>query len=278
MFRPIEVDVNGAGTVALVSVPIAGNGTNSASKHAVHTLRDDLVPATVAGLPGATTGVGGMTASSIDFEQQFRQRTPYVFAFVFALTFVLMLLAFRSIVIALMAIVLNALSVAAAYGVLVLVFQDGIGRGLIGASSGGIESFMPMFLFVILFGLSMDYYVFIISRIREGVDHGMSTDEAVEHGIKTSAGVVTSAAIVMVLVFSVFITLSFDLLKQFGVGLAAAVLIDATIIRGVLLPASMKLLGDWNWYLPSWLEWLPRVAVATEPEPIHRAPAVPAAR
>jgi uncharacterized membrane protein YdfJ with MMPL/SSD domain len=160
----------------------------------------------------------------------------------------------------------------------VLVFQDGIGRGLIGASSGGIESFMPMFLFVILFGLSMDYHVFILSRIREGVDHGMSTDEAVEHGIKTTAGVVTSAALVMVFVFSVFITLSFDLLKQFGVGLAAAVLIDATIIRGVLLPASMKLLGDWNWYLPSWLEWLPRVAVATEPEPIRQAPPVPAAR
>jgi uncharacterized membrane protein YdfJ with MMPL/SSD domain len=278
MFRPIEVDVNSAGTVALISIPIAGNGTNSASKDAVHTLRDDLVPATVGRLPDATTGVGGMTASSIDFEDQFRERTPYVFAFVFGLTFVLMLLAFRSIVIAVKAIVLNALSVAAAYGILVLVFQDGIGRGLIGASSGGIESFMPMFLFVILFGLSMDYHVFILSRIREGVDHGMSTDEAVEHGIKTTAGVVTSAAIVMVLVFSVFITLSFDLLKQFGVGLAAAVLIDATIIRGVLLPASMKLLGDWNWYLPSWLEWLPRVAVATEPEPIHKAPPVPAAR
>jgi uncharacterized membrane protein YdfJ with MMPL/SSD domain len=278
MFRPIEVDVNGAGTVALISIPIAGNGTNSASKHAVHTLRDDLVPATVGRLPDTTTGVGGTTAQSIDFEHQFRQRTPYVFAFVFALTFVLMLLAFRSIVLAVKAIVLNALSVAAAYGILVLVFQDGIGRGLIGASSGGIESFMPMFLFVILFGLSMDYHVFILSRIREGVDHGMSTDEAVEHGIKTTAAVVTSAAIVMVLVFSVFITLSFDLLKQFGVGLAAAVLIDATIIRGVLLPASMKLLGDWNWYLPSWLEWLPRVAVATEPEPIRQAPAVPAAR
>jgi uncharacterized membrane protein YdfJ with MMPL/SSD domain len=277
MFRPIEVDVNSAGTVALISIPIAGNGTNSASKHAVNTLRDDLVPATVGRLPD-TTGVGGMTASSIDFEHQFRQRTPYVFAFVFALTFALMLLAFRSIVLAVKAIVLNALSVAAAYGILVLVFQDGIGRGLIGASSGGIESFMPMFLFVILFGLSMDYHVFILSRIREGVDHGMSTDEAVEHGIKTTAGVVTSAAIVMVLVFAVFITLSFDLLKQFGVGLAAAVLIDATIIRAVLLPASMKLLGDWNWYLPSWLEWLPRVAVATEPEPIRQAPPVPAAR
>jgi RND superfamily putative drug exporter len=278
MFRPIEVDVNGAGTVALISIPIAGNGTNSASKHAVHTLRDDLVPATVGRLPDTTTGVGGTTAQSIDFEHQFRQRTPYVFAFVFALTFVLMLLAFRSIVIAVKAIALNALSVAAAYGILVLVFQDGVGRGLIGASSGGIESFMPMFLFVILFGLSMDYHVFILSRIREGVDNGMSTDEAVEHGIKTTAGVVTSAAIVMVLVFSVFITLSFDLLKQFGVGLAAAVLIDATIIRGVLLPASMKLLGEWNWYLPSWLEWLPRVAVATEPEPIAETPPVPAAR
>jgi uncharacterized membrane protein YdfJ with MMPL/SSD domain len=277
MFRPIEVDVNRAGTVALVSVPIAGNGTNSASKSAVHALRDDVVPATVGNLPDATTGVGGMTAQSLDFEAQFRERTPFVFAFVFALTFVLMLLAFRSIVIAVKAIVLNALSVAAAYGILVLVFQDGVGRGLIGASSGGIESFMPMFLFVILFGLSMDYHVFIISRIREGVDQGMTTDEAVEHGIKTTAGVVTSAAIVMVLVFSVFITLSFDLLKQFGVGLAAAVLIDATIIRAVLLPASMKLLGDWNWYLPSWLEWLPRVAVASEPEPIHKA-ALPAAR
>ncbi len=278
MFRPIEVDVNGADTVALVSIPIAGNGTNSASKHAVQMLRDDLVPATVGQLPDATTGVGGMTASSIDFEHQFRQRTPYVFAFVFALTFALMLLAFRSIVIGVKAIVLNALSVAAAYGVLVLVFQDGVGRGLIGASSGGIESFMPMFLFVILFGLSMDYHVFIISRIREGVDHGMSTDDAVEHGIKTTAGVVTSAAIVMVLVFSVFITLSFDLLKQFGVGLAVAVLIDATIIRAVLLPASMKLLGDWNWYLPSWLEWLPRVAVASEPEPIPEARPSPVAR
>ena len=278
MFRPIEVDINRAGTVALISIPIAGNGTNSASKHAVHRLRDELVPTTVGSLPDATTGVGGMTAQSIDFEHQFRQRTPFVFAFVFALTFALMLLAFRSVVIGLKAIVLNSLSVAAAYGILVLVFQDGVGRGLIGASSGGIESFMPMFLFVILFGLSMDYHVFIISRIREGVDQGMSTDEAVEHGIKTTAGVVTSAAIVMVLVFSVFITLSFDLLKQFGVGLAAAVLIDATIIRAILLPASMKLLGDWNWYLPSWLEWLPRVAVASETAPLPEAPPVPAGR
>jgi uncharacterized membrane protein YdfJ with MMPL/SSD domain len=278
MFQPIEVDVNGEGTVALVSIPIAGDGTDSASKRAVNALRDDLVPATVGRIPDATTGVGGATAQSVDFQRQFRQRTPLVFAFVFFLTFVLLLLAFRSIVIGVKAIVLNSLSVAAAYGILVLVFQDGVGRGLIGAGSGGIVSFMPMFLFVILFGLSMDYHVFIISRIREAVDGGMSTDEAVEHGIKSTAGVVTSAALVMVLVFSVFITLSFDLLKQFGVGLAAAILIDATIVRAVLLPASMKLLGDWNWYLPAWLEWLPRVAVASETEQTPEAPAAPALR
>jgi putative drug exporter of the RND superfamily len=218
-----------------------------------------------------------MTAQSKDFNVQFKQRTPLVFAFVFALTFVLMLLAFRSIVIAAKAIVLNALSVAAAYGVLVLVFQDGIGRGLIGASdSGGIITWLPIFLFVILFGLSMDYHVFIISRIREGFDHGLSTDDAIEHGIKITAGVVTSAALVMVLVFSVFATLSFDMLKQFGVGLAVAVLIDATVVRAVLLPASMKLLGRWNWCLPSWLEWLPRIAVETEPEPIPETPPIPA--
>ena len=173
---------------------------------------------------------------------------------------------------------MNALSVAAAYGILVLVFQYGVGRGLVGATdSGGIESFLPIFLFVILFGLSMDYHVFIISRIREGVDHGLSTDDAVAHGIKITAGVVTSAALVMVLVFSVFATLSFDMLKQLGVGLAAAILIDATIVRAVLLPASMKLLGDWNWYFPSWLEWLPRIAPETEPEPIPETPPVPAA-
>jgi uncharacterized membrane protein YdfJ with MMPL/SSD domain len=155
--------------------------------------------------------------------------------------------------------VLNLLSVAAAYGVLVLVFQHGIGKGLLGFSStAGIDPAVPLLLFVILFGLSMDYHVFILSRIREAFDRGASTDEAIAHGIKSTAGVVTSAAIVMVAVFGVFIALSMMFFKQFGVGLAAAVLIDATIVRGVLLPASMKLLGEWNWYLPTWLEWLPR--------------------
>src|SRR5262249_44061203 len=242
-FQPVHVDVNDAGTVAVVNIPVAGDGNDSASNAALDTLRNVLVPATVGELPESASGVTGTTALSRDFNAQFKRRTPLVFAFVFALTFILMLLAFRSIVIAVKAIVLNALSVAAAYGVLVLVFQDGVGRGLIGATdSGGIVSWLPIFLFVILFGLSMDYHVFIISRIREGVDHGLSTDDAVAHGIKITAGVVTSAALVMVLVFSVFATLTFDMLRQFGRGLAAPVLIDATILRAVRPPPSLKLL------------------------------------
>jgi RND superfamily putative drug exporter len=157
-------------------------------------------------------------------------------------------------------VILNLLSVAAAYGVLVLIFQHGWGKGLIGFEyTGGIISFLPIFMFVILFGLSMGYHMFIISRIREARDRGVSTEEAVAHGIKTTAGVVTSAAIVMVLVFAVFATGSIILLQQLGVGLAAAVLIDATVIRGVLLPATMMLLGDRKWYLPRWLEWLPHL-------------------
>ena len=198
-----------------------------------------------------------------------------------------MLVAFRSIVIAAKAIVLNLLSVAAAYGVLVLVFQHGIGKGLLGFSStAGIDPVVPLLLFVILFGLSMDYHVFILSRIRETFDRGASTDEAIAHGIKSTAGVVTSAAIVMVGVFAIFATLSMLFFKQFGVGLAAAILIDATIVRAVLLPATMKLLGEWNWYLPRWLEWLPELDVrarararagASSPQP-SRSRAVDAAR
>jgi uncharacterized membrane protein YdfJ with MMPL/SSD domain len=168
---------------------------------------------------------------------------------------------FRSIVIPSKAIALNLLSVGASYGVLVLVFQHGLGESLLGfESSGAITPWLPLFLFVILFGLSMDYHVFILSRVREAFDGGMSTDEAVAHGVKSTAGVVTSAAIVMVAVFAIFATLRALEFKQMGVGLATAVLIDATIVRAVLLPATMKLLGEWNWYLPRSLGWLPRIA------------------
>jgi RND superfamily putative drug exporter len=182
---------------------------------------------------------------------------PLVFVFVLSLAFGLMLFTFRSIVIPIKAIALNLLSVGAAYGVLVIVFQNGAGESLLDfESNGGITNWLPVFLFVILFGLSMDYHVFILSRVRELYDRGMSTDDAVREGISRTAGTVTSAAVVMVGVFGVFATLSFIDFKEMGVGLAFAILIDATIIRGVLLPATMKLLGDWNWYLPNWLDRL----------------------
>jgi RND superfamily putative drug exporter len=197
-----------------------------------------------------------------------QSRLPIVFAFVLGLAFILLLVTFRSIVIPIKAIVLNLLSVGASYGILTLVFQDGHGESLLDFQSlGGITSWLPLFLFVILFGLSMDYHVFILSRIREAVDSGMSTDRAVAHGIKQTAGVVTSAAIVMVAVFSIFATLSSMEFKQMGVGLAAAILIDATLVRAVLLPATMKLLGRWNWYLPSKLSWIPKIAHEQAPQP-----------
>jgi len=272
-FDPITVDRNTNGTIANITIPIAGNGTDAASKAAVRLLRDTIVPQTVGSVPAAEAGVTGLTASWQDQARELKSNLPPVVGFVLLLAFALMLVAFRSIVVALKAIVLNLLSVGAAYGVLVLVFQHGVANGLLGVhSADGIEAVVPLLLFVILFGLSMDYHVFIISRIRETFDRGATMDDAVRHGIKSTAGVVTSAAIVMVFVFAVFGALSMPFFKQFGVGLAAAILIDATIVRAVLLPATMKLLGEWNWYLPRWLEWLPRLDHA-EPEPAVTAPA-----
>jgi uncharacterized membrane protein YdfJ with MMPL/SSD domain len=247
-------------TVAQINIPTIGTGNDQASVDALNKLRDDIVPATVGAVEGASVNVTGDAASSEDFRTNLSSRLPLIFAFVFGLAFLLMLITFRSIVIPIKAILLNLLSVGAAYGVIVLVFQDGNLEGLLGfTSNGGVTNWLPLFLFVVLFGLSMDYHVFILSRVRELYDRGLSTDEAVQRGIASTAGTVTSAAAVMVAVFLVFVTLTFVDFKEMGLGLAAAVLIDATIIRGIMLPAAMKLLGDWNWYLPSWLEWLPRI-------------------
>jgi uncharacterized membrane protein YdfJ with MMPL/SSD domain len=254
-----EVTYSEDGTVAKIDVPSPGSGTDPASVKALDTMRDDIIPATVGGVDGTTVNVTGDAAGSADFNSNLKNRLPLIFAFVFGLAFLLLLVTFRSIVIPMTAIVLNLLSVGAAYGLLVLVFQNGNGESVLGfTSNGGVTNWLPLFLFVVLFGLSMDYHVFILSRIKELYDRGLTTDEAVTKGIATTAGTVTSAALVMVGVFAVFMTLSFLDFKELGFGLAAAVLIDATIIRGVLLPASMKLLGDRNWYLPSWLEWLPQ--------------------
>jgi uncharacterized membrane protein YdfJ with MMPL/SSD domain len=272
LFKPgTELIESKDGTVAQINIPTIGSGTDQASLDALNKLRDDIVPATVGRVDGATVNVSGDAAASADFRTNLENRLPLIFAFVFGLAFLLMLVTFRSIVIPIKAILLNLLSVGAAYGVLVIVFQNGNLENLLGfTSNGGVTNWLPLFLFVVLFGLSMDYHVFILSRVRELYDSGMSTDEAVRRGIATTAGTVTSAAAVMVAVFLVFVTLSFLDFKEMGLGLAAAVAIDATIIRGVMLPAAMKLLGDWNWYLPSWLEWLPRIggeAPARPPEP-----------
>jgi uncharacterized membrane protein YdfJ with MMPL/SSD domain len=266
--QPITTDVSADRTVAQVSIPLAGDGSDSKSTAALAALRDGLIPETVGSVPGVTADVTGYTADSEDFTDTMKSHAPLVFAFVLLAAFILLLFTFRSIVIPLKAILLNLLSVGAAYGILVWIFQEGHLESVLDfKSTGAIVSWMPIFLFVVLFGLSMDYHVFILTRIREAFDRGMPSDEAVAHGIKTTAGVVTSAAVVMISVFAIFATLSLLIFKQLGVGLAMAVLIDATIIRGVLLPATMKLLGDWNWYLPGWLEWLPHVTHEPELEP-----------
>jgi RND superfamily putative drug exporter len=267
MSRAVGMTVNPDRTLAIVHIPLAGTGTDARSEAALRTLREEVLPATIGRVDGARAEVTGLTAGSKDFNDRMVSRLPLVFAFVLGLAFMILLVTFRSLVIPIKAIVLNLLSVGASYGVLKLVFQDGRGEQLLGFKSvGGIISYLPLFLFVVLFGLSMDYHVFILSRIREAVDRGMSTDRAVSHGIRSTAGVVTSAAIVMVAVFAIFATLGAMEFKQLGVGLAVAVLIDATIVRAVLLPATMKLLGDWNWYLPKRLGWLPRVEAEGAPQ------------
>ena len=268
MQNPIQVEQSTDGSTFQVEIPLAGSGANAPSDHALTTLREDVVPATIGTVPGAEYAVGGPTAKSHDFNAMMKSSAPLVFGFVLLFAFLLLLVAFRSIVVAVKAILLNLLSVGAAYGMLVAIFQWGWGEDILDFNStGGIASWLPMFLFVILFGLSMDYHVFILSRIREAFDRGLSTNDAIEYGIRTTAGVVTGASIVMVAVFSVFAILPVLDFKEMGIGLAAAILIDATIVRAVLLPASMTLLGDKNWYLPKWLEWLPTLEHEGSVEP-----------
>ena len=275
MFQPIEQFVNPSHTVVRIQVPLAGNGDNAASVRALETLRKDVIPSTLGTLSNATYAVTGETAGTHDFNQTMKARFPLVFVFVLGLAFLLLLLTFRSIVVPITAIVLNLLSVAASYGVLVWIFQDGHLQGLFGFhSNGAVVTWLPLFLFTVLFGLSMDYHVFIVSRIKELVDRGEPNADAVAHGIRRTASTVTAAATVMVAVFAIFASLRTLDIKQLGVGLGVAVLLDATIIRGVLLPATMKLLGDWNWYLPRSLAWMPRLTPEAAGE---RAPAGEAA-
>jgi uncharacterized membrane protein YdfJ with MMPL/SSD domain len=257
VFGPIDAtEFSRDHRVAHVDLPLAGDGSNRASMDALTTVRE-LVPATVGGVPGTSVDVGGAAAETRDGNDNLSTHAPLVFGFVLAMAFLLLLVTFRSIVIPVKAILLNLLSVAAAFGVITMVFQHGAGAIIGMPHTKGVASWLPVFLFVILFGLSMDYHVFILSRIKEGWDRGIGNDAAVEQGIRGSAGVVSAAAAVMIAVFSIFATMSLIDLQEFGVGLAVAVAIDATLIRGVVLPAAMKLLGKWNWYMPRSLAWMP---------------------
>ena len=277
LFAPFTLTVNTAGTVARIDFAIAGNGDNKASLTALRVLRNDVIPS-VAAFRTADVAVTGVTAGTHDFNTQMARRLPFIFLFVLTLAFSLMLLAFRSLVISATAVVLNLLSVGAAYGILVAVFQYGWLADLFGfQTNGAIVSWLPLFLFVVLFGLSMDYHVFILSRVKELHDDGASTDDAIRLAITRTAGTVTSAAVIMVAVFGLFATLSLIQMQQMGFGLAVAVLIDATVVRAVLVPATMKLLGERNWYLPHRLEWLPTLSPEGQRRTTRRHPRPPVA-
>ena len=263
---PFEILVNQDGNLMRINVPVAGKIDDEESENAVKLLREVIIPQSFDGTD-ARVYVTGDTAQGIDFRNNMYDSAPYVFAFVLGLSFLLLLMMFRSIVIPVKAITLNLLSVGAVYGVLVMVFQWGWGISILGSEETGvIEAWLPLFLFGILFGLSMDYHMLLLNRIKEVYDERGHNEEAVSTGIRLTAGQITSAALIMVGVFGAFATSRVLGLQQFGLGLAVAVLIDATVIRVILLPASMKLLGDRNWYLPRWLEWIPQISPAAEPE------------
>jgi RND superfamily putative drug exporter len=256
-----ELDRSTDGKVALLSVPVSGDASSTEATDAVRELRDDIIPATFAGTD-AEVLVGGTSSENIDYFDSVIGPAPFVIAFVLLLTFVLLTIVFRSVVVAGTAVVLNLLSVGAAYGLLVLVFQEGVGADLLGfQQTDTIEAWVPLFLFSVLFGLSMDYQVFLLSRIRERQLQTGDTTDAVTFGVGSTARIITGAALIIVAVFAGFARGDLIMFQQMGFGVAIALLIDATVIRSVLLPSAMKLLGRWNWYLPHWLDWLPRLEV-----------------
>jgi len=261
VFGRSDLRIDSAGDAAAIGVQVGGDKTGSQALAAIRHLRSTLIPQAFSGT-NAHVVVGGDTADNVDFIDAMNRWLPFVFAFVLGLSFVLLTIVFRSIVIAATSIVLNLLSVGAAYGLVILVFQHGIGNGLLGFDRvRAIEAWVPLFLFSVLFGLSMDYQVFLLSRIKERYDATGSTTDAVTHAVASTARLITGAALIIVAVFSGFARGDLVMFQQMGFGVAVALLIDATIIRSVLLPAAMRILGKWNWYLPSWLEWLPHIEI-----------------
>jgi RND superfamily putative drug exporter len=272
-FGPPTTRTNRAGNLALLTVPVASDALSDRAVDAVKRLRSTYIPSALAGTD-ARALVGGVTAENIDYFDVMERWLPLVIAFVFAVTFLLLTLAFRSIVVAATAIVMNVLSVGAAYGLVVVVFQYGVAADLLGFQQvDSVEAWVPLFLFAVLFGLSMDYQVFLLSRIRERYAETHDAAGAVAFGIGSTARIITGAALIIVAVFLGFAAGDLVMFQQMGFGIAIALLIDATIVRSVLVPAAMQLLGEWNWYLPSWLGWLPHLEVERESEGGHRVPA-----
>jgi RND superfamily putative drug exporter len=264
-------EANDAGDLALIEVPVRGDPNSGAAEDAVVRLRDDYVPQAFDGAPGRVL-VGGFTAENLDGFSMLAKYTPIVFAFVLGLSFLLLLFVFRSIVVPIKAVIMNLLSVGAAYGLLVLVTQDGFAAGLFGFQQvEAIEAWLPIFLFAILFGLSMDYHVFLLSRIKERYDQTGNNEESVVFGVRSTGRLITGAALIMVAVFGGFATGELVMFQEMGFGAGVAVLIDATIVRSILVPASMKLLGDWNWYLPKALQWIPNISIEGPSQPAATA-------
>jgi RND superfamily putative drug exporter len=275
-FGPPTVEVSKARDLALISAPIAGDPKDAAAKEAVKRLRSQTIPAAFSGV-NADVHVTGTTARDVDYVDGNRRALPFVLVFVLSLSFVLLMLVFRSVVVPAKAVLFNLLSTGAAYGLIVLVFQKGVGAGLLGFNQvDQVEAWVPVFLFAVLFGLSMDYHVFLLSRIREHFNRTGDNRAAVAHGITSTAAIITGAALIMVAVFSGFALGELIPFQQLGFGMGVALLLDATIVRSVLVPAGMRLLGARNWYLPKWLRWLPHIDVegSSAPQPPPAPPAV----
>jgi RND superfamily putative drug exporter len=272
----VTTQTSADGSYKAIAIPLAGDGADSASKVALQDLRSRVLPATLGHVSGIEYNVGGEAAGQTDFGDRLHSTTPLVIGFVVLLAFVLMVAAFRSLAIPLTAIAVNLLSVGASYGVVKWIFQDGHLEKQLGFHSyGAVISWLPLFMFVILFGLSMDYHVFVLSRIRELRLRGVPTKQAVVKGVSSSSGVVSSAALIMVAVFSLFAFMPFAPMKMVGIGMAVAVAIDATLVRGLLVPAIMSVLGERNWKLPRALQWMPGLALEKSAAP---APAPAPAR
>ena len=271
-FGPVQTQTSESGTLALLSVPVNGDAVGDLAQAKVRELRGSLVPAAFAGT-GAGVYVTGQTAVNVDYIDIVSRYFPWVVALVLTLSFLLLMVAFRSVVIPLKAILMNLLSVAAAYGLITLVSLKGWGAGVLGFQQvETVEQWVPLFLFAVLFGLSMDYQVFLLSRIKEAWDRTQDNTLSVTEGVNATAGIITGAALIMVAVFAGFAAGDLVMFQQMGFGLAIAVLLDATLIRTIMVPAAMKLLGRWNWYLPSWLEWLPHLSIEGSPN-VGTAPA-----